>query len=65
MDRTLHYVLDKLGFFVTTCSKTTLQAMINVVDQENAIFQQRVNEGEAYMRRFPVSVQSRDSGLTL
>jgi len=39
--------------------------MINVVEQENAIFQQRVNEGEAYMRRFPVSVQSRDPGLTL
>ena len=52
MDQTLHYTLDKLGFFAITCSKATLLAMLDVVKEQNKIYDER--EG-MYNRNFDVS----------
>ncbi|KAJ3502972.1 hypothetical protein NLJ89_g8640 [Agrocybe chaxingu] len=51
LDPTLHYTMDKLGFFAVTCSKVTLKAMIEVVDAENKIFDE---DPMGYTRYFKI-----------
>ncbi|KDR66036.1 hypothetical protein GALMADRAFT_232746 [Galerina marginata CBS 339.88] len=50
LDRNLHYALDKLGFFAVTCSKPTLQALIYLVEKENAEWQKRGGQYNRYFR---------------
>ncbi|KAJ3503080.1 hypothetical protein NLJ89_g8592 [Agrocybe chaxingu] len=49
VDATLHYTLDKLGFFAITCSKDTLHALSDLLDAENRLFDVR---GGNYVRYF-------------
>ncbi|KAF8905193.1 hypothetical protein CPB84DRAFT_1771822 [Gymnopilus junonius] len=47
LDRELHDVLDKLGFFAVTCAKPTLKAILTLLQQQNQIF-----DGREY-RKYP------------
>jgi len=52
VDCGLHVMLDKYALFAITCSLTTLDKLINLVEVENAISQKEFDAGRIYFRRF-------------
>ncbi|CAA7265093.1 unnamed protein product [Cyclocybe aegerita] len=50
----LHYFLDRLSFLAVTCSKATLQAMLDKVRVENEQYDRRAMGREDYIRRLNV-----------
>ncbi|PPQ97871.1 hypothetical protein CVT26_013040 [Gymnopilus dilepis] len=41
LDRNLHHILEKLGLFAVTCAKSTLEAILTLLKEENKRFDER------------------------
>lgn len=48
-------MLDKYALFAVTCSLTTLEKLIDLVEAENAVLQTEFDDGRVYTRRLVVS----------
>ena len=63
VDRGLHVMLDKYALFAVTCSQTTLDQLIDLVERENAILQTEFDKRLSYTRRLVSDLDIRNTDL--
>jgi hypothetical protein len=61
----LHSAMDRFGLIAVTLSLESLAELIRLFDEENRAWQDRMDAGDDYVRRFSVSLHCSKHGRSV